>query len=268
MSCFAVILLKRFFMEGKLAWFDRASVSGGFRKLLGLLWVFAFVCAMQPAEAKEYKASLAEMPVYAESVDRGVLVDLVKLISEVSGTPIAIQVVPFARSVSDVSLRNVDFHMPLIQRANQDSTAMGYDYSTVTLFHVNFVLYSNKRNPLQLSTLDGLEIETDLAHVQCFDFPVSGSSSIEGSLRKVNAGRIDGFIFADFASDPLVKKDNLVNIKRQLYQVFDVKAVLPKGGKGKEVDLFLTETVTKLRESGRYGELMAPLDQAYCDWQP
>ena len=61
----------------------------------------------------------------------------------------------------------------------------------------------------------------------------------------MDAGRIDGFIFADTSADPIIKKEGLKNIHRELYDVFDVKIIIPKGEKGKATDAFLTETIEK-----------------------
>ena len=239
------------------------------RKFIVAMVVF-FITVFVPflAGAKEYKASLANMPVYAESADKGVLVDFVKAISKVSGSPIKIEVVPFARSMENVISKQVDFHMPLIMVPNADEKKLNYDHSTETIFHVNFVLYSNKNKPLDLNKLSGLKLETDRAHTQYFPFPIEPSSSLESSLKRVDAGRIDGFIFADFASDPIVKAEKLTNIKRQLYKVFDVKIILPKGGKGGETDKFLTSAISALRKNGEFDKIMGPIDQKYNDWQP
>jgi polar amino acid transport system substrate-binding protein len=221
-----------------------------------------------PAGAADMKASLAKMPVYAETTDKGVLVDLVKAMSKTSGKDIQIQVVPFNKSMHDVVDGKADFHMPLIKPENVDESKLDYANSKETIFHVNFVLYTNKNKPIDKSKLKDSRIETDLAHVDYFDFPIKGSTRIDSSLKKVDAGRIDGFIFADFASDPIIKKEGMKNIHRELYKVFDVKIILPKGDKGKATDAFLTETIQKMRTDGSFDKIMSPIDQPYSDWQP
>ena len=221
-----------------------------------------------PVRAAELKASLPKTPVYAESTDKGVLVDLTKAMAKTSGKDIEIQVVPFNRSMHDVMDGKADFHMPLIKPEKVDETKLGYAHSKETIFHVNFVLYTNKDKPIDKSKLKDYKIETDLAHVSYFDFPIKGSTRIDSSLKKVNAGRIDGFIYADFASDPIVKKEGMKNIHRELYKVFDVKIILPKGEKGKATDAFLTETIEKMRADGSFDKIMSPIDQPYNDWQP
>lgn len=218
--------------------------------------------------SQEFKASLAQMPNYAETMEKGVLVDLVKAMSKESGVTIDYSVVPFARSMDNVITKKVDFHMPLIVATNLDESKLTYDHSTETIFHVNFVLYTNKSKPIKKEELDKAKVETDMAHTQYFDFPVVASTNIAGSLRKLNAGVIDAFIFADFASDPIVKGETLSNIKRELYYRFDVKIILPKGENGGEIDKFLSKTIKAMREKGTFQSIMDKIDTPYDNWQP
>jgi polar amino acid transport system substrate-binding protein len=218
-----------------------------------------------PALAMDLKGSLAQMPVYAESPDKGVLVDLVKAIAAETGSKISIQVAPFKRSLKSVIDKKVDFHMPLIKNPQVDEAKLPYDHSTATIFHVNFVLYSNKNKPLDLKDLGRYKLETDSAHIHYFPFKIAPSSDIASSLKKLNVGRIDGFIFADNACDPLVKKLGLNNVKRQLYKVFDVKIILPKGQKGGDVDKFFSDAIKKLKAKGEYVKIMGKIDQKNKD---
>lgn len=227
----------------------------------------SLLCLVSFAGAQGLKASLAQMPVYAESKDKGILVDMVKAISEASGKPISFEVVPFARSMDNVITRKVDFHAPLIKNPNIDEKTLKYDHSTVTIFHVNFTLYTNKSKPVTVENLSKAKVETDAAHTQYFPFPTIASSDLEASLKKVDAGRIDAFIFADLASDPLVEKLKLKNIKRELYKTFDVKIILPKGEHGGATDKLLSEAIDKLKASGKWQQIMGPLDQPFKEKQ-
>ncbi len=232
-----------------------------------LLTAAAALLCTAPLTA-QYKASLAQMPVYAESAEKGILVDLVKAIAAESGKTIDYQVVPFARSMDNVIQGRVDFHMPLIQNPLIPEAELNYDHSTATIFHVNFVLYYHKDKPLDRNNLSNYVIETDAAHVRYFPFSAAASTNLESSLRKLDMKRIDGFVFADFASDPIVKAHNLNNIRRELYQVFEVKIILPKGKKGGEADTFLSAIIARMRESGDYQAIMNAIDVEYSDWQP
>ncbi len=218
-------------------------------------------------QAKELKASLAKMPGYAESVDKGVLVDLVKAMEKAYGKKIIRQVVPFARSMNNIIEGEVDFHMPLIKLPDSKSKKLPYDYSAETIFHVNFVLYSHKDKPLDMKQMKTYKLETDRAHINYFEFPIAASSGIDSSLKKLAAKRIDGFIFADFATDPVLKQMNSKEIKRQLFKVYDVKIILKKGDAGGTLDRKLSEIIGKLRESGEYDKIMSSIEKAYDNWQ-
>ncbi len=230
--------------------------------------LFAMSATAAWGEGEVVNGSIAKMPVYAEDTEKGVLVDLVKAIARTGNRTIDYKVLPFQRSMTSVINREVDFHMPLIKHPAADEKTLNYDLSTATLFHVNFVLYTHKNKPIDRTKIAAYKVETDAAHVHYFHPEIIGSPNIESSLKKLNAGRIDGFIFADNASDLIIKNQNLANIHRELYQVFEVKAVLPKGDNGKAVDLFLSETIQKLKENGQYGTIMDAIDKPYNDWQP
>jgi polar amino acid transport system substrate-binding protein len=232
-----------------------------------LLAVF-FLCLSAPGFAEELKVSLAQMPIYAESVDKGVLVDLSKALAKELGMPLSLAVVPFARSIDNVVKGEADFHMPLIESPGYQKETLDFDLSTATIFHVNFTLYENKNKPLNMDALQGYTIETDVAHTNYFPFPTVASSCLDCSLKKVDAGRIDGFIFADFASDPLIKENNLKNIRRRLYRVFDVKIVLPKGARGGELDAKLSRAIEDMSARGDYQKIMNAIDLPFSDWQP
>ncbi len=158
--------------------------------------------------------------------------------------------------------------MPYIKSTEVNKNELNYDLSTETLFYVNFVLYTNINKRINRENLKTYLIETDQAHTQLFEFNITPSTCIECSLKKLNAGRIDGFIFGDYASDPYIKKYDLHNIHRELYGVFEVKVVLPKGGRQGELDNILSEGISKLKNSGEYTKIIKFLSQPYYDWQP
>lgn len=233
---------------------------------LTLISIILLVYTLSLSAQETYKVSLAKMPVYSESVDKGILIDLVKAMAKVEGVKIERTVTAFARSMYNVKSGKADFHLPLIKLPDSNEGTLEYDHSTETIFHVNFVLYTGSKKSINPKNLKDHFIETDRAHVAYFNFDIKASSCIECSLKKVAIGRIDGFIFADFASDPHVKANKL-DLKRQLYRRFDVKIILPRGGKGGKTDQFLSSAIGKLRASGEYDKIMSKLDAPYNDWQ-
>ncbi|MDY6906076.1 MAG: transporter substrate-binding domain-containing protein [Thermodesulfobacteriota bacterium] len=220
------------------------------------------------ANAQVFTADFAMLPVASESPEKGVLIDLIKEIAKETGNRVDIKVYPFKRSLQNVIENKADFHIPFIKSPYKPEAQLPFDYSTASLFDVNFVLYTNKDKPINTNNLAQYTITTDAAHVELFDFNIKPDYQIESSLKKLSAGRIDGYIFADSEADPVLKKLGLKNIKRQLYKVYDVHAVLPKGQKGKAADQMLTKGMTIVRQNGKWKKIIKPIDQEYVDWQP
>ena len=65
--------------------------------------------------ATKLRVSIPQMPVHAESVQKGILVDFAKVIAKKLARDIDIQIVPFARSMHYVSTNKVDLHLPFIK---------------------------------------------------------------------------------------------------------------------------------------------------------
>jgi polar amino acid transport system substrate-binding protein len=220
------------------------------------------------AAGKEFKASIAKMPVISESPEKGVLVFLVKSWAESTGNEIDIKVYPFKRSLTNAISGEADFHFPFIKNPFQNEKDLSFDYSTSVIYDVNFVLYTYKNKTIDRNNLSKYKITTDAAHVDYFNFKIGPEYDVANALKKLNIGRIDGFIHADAVVDPVLKQMGLKNIKRELFKVFHVHAVLPKGQKGKDTDMMITEALKKVKASGRYSELMDPIYKPYNNWQP
>ena len=216
------------------------------------------------------KVSVAQMPVLAESKDKGLVINMLKAMERVAGRPFDISVQPFARSIADASDGRVDVHFPLLQAIGSPNSTGKFDYSSEVVYPVNFVLYTKKGSGVTVDSLKAAKIETDIAHTSYFDFPATGSSDLLLSLKKVDAGRIDGVIFADTVLDPVVKSNQLNGLQRTMYKVFNVKFVLAKGANGSPADKVLSASIAKLKASGDWGKLTEAvgLGRPYDNWQP
>jgi polar amino acid transport system substrate-binding protein len=234
------------------------------RLLLTIVLIF-FTCSVT---AEELRASLAKMPVHALSKSEGIQVDLVNAIAAVSGYDIDIDVYPFARSIDNVISGSADFHIPLIKNEVIPASELPYAYSTETIFQVNFVLYTKKGSEVNKENLANFSIETERAHVDYFPFKLSPSNSIEQSLKRLSLGMIDGYIFADTSTDPLLLKLGYNNISRSLYKVFDVKIVLSKNENGKRIDDILSKSIQTLKANGRLQRIEESVNFPYDNWQP
>lgn len=224
------------------------------------------------ADTKSFKASLAIMPQSAEIDENGnyygAYVELIRALDKLTSSKTEMDVVPFKRSISNLTSGRADYHIPLIKIPGVPESELPYSFSTETLFQVSFVLYTNKSHPIDAEKLRDYSLITDSAHTDFFPFPIRGTACLPCAIKMVNAGRIDGFIFAQNEIDPIIRAQGLTNVHRQLYKNYDVKIVLPKGQRGKEVDAYFSEGIKILRERGEYDKLLAPVLLPYQEWQP
>lgn len=225
-------------------------------------WMF------RPVFADHFSAGLGMIPMGADQNGKGDIVDLVKLWAKATGHDIDIQVYPFKRSLNYVRNGITDFHLPMIKNPYIDPKDLDYEYSTTAVTDVNFVLYTNKNKPIDTSDLSRYTITTAAAHAVMFDFPIGEDYTVESALKKLSTRRIDGYIFADMSTDPILRRLGFTNIRRQLYKTFKVHAILPKGGKGGPVDRMITEAMVKIKADGSYDKVIKPEFYQYSDWQP
>ena len=246
-------------------------------KVLYCLTIIFIISGIGVANARDLKVSMAFLPDILESPDKGMFVDLIKAIDDVyEEGKIERSVYPFPRSIDNVISGKADFHIPMIRNTLVSAEALPYAYSTEKMGDVCFVIYSHLNNPI---TIEGIQkakkikpfpikIETIGGFIDYFDFPVIESIGVENSLRKVDAKRIDAFVFAQEECDFTIKKYKLKNIHRELYEKFDDVFIIPKGNKGKEIDRILSGCIQTMRSSGKLEGLHQKVHLPYQLWQP
>jgi polar amino acid transport system substrate-binding protein len=238
-----------------------------------LIMVVICLClTLAQAQARDLKANVPyPLAPLVDSKDKGILIDLLKAMAEeYKEGKITWELYPFARSMENVEKGRADFHMPQLVNPKISPEKLPFQFSSEIIFKVIFALYTNKNNKeINPNNMSKYKIETDLGTMDFFDFKPIGSPDIESSLKKVDMGRIDGWLMAMPESDLALKKLGLKNIKRWEYAKYDVRIVLTKGPKGKEVDAILTDLIGKLKANGKYQKIMAPImDQKFDPWQP
>ncbi|MCX5812614.1 MAG: transporter substrate-binding domain-containing protein [Proteobacteria bacterium] len=237
-----------------------------------VLAVFCFCLMFAQAQARDLKASVPfPLAPLVESKDKGILIDLMKAMAEeYKDGKITWELFPFKRSMENVEKGKYDFHMPQLVNPKIPAEKLPFMFSSEMIFKVIFALYTNKNNKdINPGNASKYKIESDLGTMDFFDFKVTGSPDIESSLKKVDMGRIDGWLFAMPESDGALKKLGLKNIKRWEFAKYDVRIVLTKSAQGKEVDKILTDLIGKLKANGKYQKIMGPiLDQKFDPWQP
>ena len=244
------------------------------KRLSGLIYacmIFLFFGFF--AYGKEYKVVMPELP---EQVIKPYK-DLINAFSEVSDNTFTVEVVPFARCIYMIESKQADYMIPILEIPDvKKHKDLKFDYSTIDVIDLAIVLYSNKTKTIDINELKkgnpkNFYIETDLGHLEHFPFKCNASSDIAGSLKKVDSGRIDGYILGQAAVDAVLKNLGLKNIKRQYYDTFKIKFMIQKGQRGGEADKLLTDIITKLKKSGRFQKIMdfsIKISEKYNDWQP
>jgi polar amino acid transport system substrate-binding protein len=219
--------------------------------------------------AKEYTVALKQLPT------TDTYANILKSIAEVTGNTFNIQVVPPARAEYLIENNQVDIQFPgAALRENKKFKDLKYDFSTETLYKVSFVLYTNKNKPVDIQSVKttnpkNYNIEIDPSRLFEFDYKINPSNNFDASFAKLSKGDIDGLILAQTTGDVVLKKSGFTNIKRQLFQDYDLCFVVKKGTQGGEIDKMLSDGVKKIKANGKFDEIVGGIAKAakYNDWQ-
>jgi len=231
-------------------------------------WAVAGVAAAAVgcSGAQTMTAALAELPVLAETPDRGVLVDLVKAIDRIENTQTRIVILPFRRALKSVENGQADFQMPLVQPLAGGQARRLYHGISAAAFDVQFFLYTRADVTIAPDELKQHSVATLQAHAPLFPFPVSENDCLECSLRMLLAHRVDAFIFAAPETNDAIERLQLGGMfHRELYRVYHATAVVPVGERGDATETLLDDALAKLHRSGELDRILAPLHDTNID---
>jgi polar amino acid transport system substrate-binding protein len=238
-------------------------------RMKSLLVMIILVVMAVIACPQEYTVALKELP-----TTRFYLA-LLNALSGEMGIKLDVRIVPSARADYLVATDRVDMDVPVLDVEDFARPSRQCDYGSTVFYESAFVLFSVKGKTIDIKNLlDGnskrYSIEADIAIASQLGFSASPSTTIEGSLKKVNEGKIDGFIFSQTSTDPIARKLSLPNVKRQLYKNFNLYYALKKGERGGTLDKLITGGIDRLKGNGKYEQTMGELIAAakYNDWQP
>ena len=232
------------------------------------------------AHAEDFRLSVAQLPLYSESPERGILIDVLKALDdEYTDGRLLIEVYPFQRSIDNVVQGRADFHFPTIgprvwarddDHFEDSIAAQGIRRSRCSLTKTHFALFTNAdQPPLNSRALGRYRIETDLAHTMFFEPGIGGTTCLPCSVRKLSSGRIDGLVFAAREIESIAAAEGITNIRRQDYRIFGSKFILPLGPKGDRIDALLCRLIADMIKSGRLRQVAAPysayFEQAFGD---
>ena len=226
------------------------------------------------AVAKDYKMSVGKLPLYSESKDKGILIDVIKAMDkEYKDGHFIIEVYPFGRSIDNVIQGKADVHFPTIGKNiwSKESDAYekelnkrGIRRSSCSLTKTHFALYSNRAKPkIDISKIQDYKIETDSGHTAFFNKNMQGTVCLPCSLKKLSANRIDGLVFASREIDGMIKDGKFKNIRRQNFKIFGSKFILPVGKKGEELDKLLKRLIKKMIVDGTLAKVAKPYSEYF-----
>jgi polar amino acid transport system substrate-binding protein len=240
------------------------------RKLILGMLVFLMLANGLWMFSANYKVALKELPT------TDIYSNILKSIAEATGNTFEIQVVPPARAEYLVINNQVDIQFPgAALRDNKKFRDLGYDFSSVTLYKVSFILYTNKNKPVDIQSVkttnaNNYKIEVDPSRLFEFDYKIGSAVNFDASFKKLSSGVIDGVILAQTTGDPVLKKSTFINIKRQLFQEYDLCFVIKKGTAGGDIDKMLSDGVKKIIANGKFEQIVGGIAKAakYDNWQP
>ena len=231
-----------------------------------------FIFSAGVIQAKEYKLNIIQTPSTETPIK------LFNAIAEATNNKVDIEVVPSGRAINSIETKKIDFVFPATIGFDAKKNAqLNYDFSKATISKLVIILYTNKNKPIDVAGLKngnkkGYVIETTASLSTIFEFDTALTTNIEGSLKKLNYGRIDGFVYTQLSGDEQLRKlPDLKNIKRQLYGITITTCALQKGTSGGDVDQMLIKGLDILRKNGKFGQIMGGDEKAmavYNDWQP
>ncbi len=215
----------------------------------------------------------AYLPGLLESSTSGPYAALMRLLeAQAPASTIRFSVTPVARAMRDVSLGSTDFAFPMMRiRAGADD-GMPYRFSTESVGRVTFVLYSNRAKPLTREAVlaaaqAGKPYVIEAPPVD-WGFPTAQLIQVEAALKKLNRGRIDGFLWAQEEADQVVRRLQLNQIQRTHFDDYDEVVLLPRTARGELADSVFSSAIRAARKSGRLASLYAQIHRAYDNWQP
>jgi polar amino acid transport system substrate-binding protein len=212
-------------------------------------------------------AYVAEMPLLAESSERGGFIELIKALDEVyAGGKIEIRIYPFTRAIHGVAHGDADFSLPAAFNPKRIDSDGPVRLSLVSFGKVPMVLYSHKDNVVKVAEL-GNEALRIIAVPTLWHFPVVRVNSIPQAFELLRKPRVDGILGAQEETDFVLRNAGYKDIHREYYGSFDDVFILPVNERGQLVECVLYRGVETLRRSGKLSAIYSNIHSPYSDWQ-
>lgn len=241
-------------------------------KALARFFAAMFLCISASSYAQTYTVLIGDIP----GIDS--LITMTEELGKEMKVTLEIKKVPIQRMINMMIERQADFGAPMLKIKDPNAIKnLPYLYSTESIQQMCFILYTNKSKPIDVENLKngnskGYKIESDVSNMQMFNFKTLQSTNPAASFKKVNDGLIDGYILGSEPGDTILRasKDSMKNVKRQLWETYDIGYVLSNTDKAAAIDKMIGEGLKKLKANGKMDSIMADVRKSgvYDNWQP
>lgn len=241
-------------------------------RFVAITCLLSFLFLATPIYSQSYTVLIGDIP----GIDS--LVTMTEVLGKETGATFEIKKVPIQRMVNMIIANQADFGAPMIQLKDPEAIKkLPYKYSSGVIQQMCFILYTNKNKPIDIADLKagnskGYKIESDVSNAQMFNFKTYQSTNPAASFKKVHDGLIDGYILGAEPGDSILRanKASMGNVKRQLWDTFNIGFVLPVSEKSDKTDILLKEGLQRLKSSGKLDAILADVIKSgvYDNWQP
>lgn len=214
------------------------------------------------------------IPGMVNSSTDGTMVDLIKAMSTTyAGGSMAVRAMTVGRLDVELVEGLVDMTMPYIRMRPNDDVNFKYRFTRQGYGKVAFVLYSRKANPVTAAAISKAALMHPFPYkIESaeFDwgFPVAQFLSFESAFKKLAAGRIDAFLWAQEEADEELRRQGGKGIVRELFGVYDDVFAVQRNARGNFVEKVYEQALDALRKSGKLEEAYRKIHKPYDPWQP
>lgn len=226
------------------------------------------------ADAPNISVGAMLLPGLINSATDGPMIDLVRAIAATyKGGKMEISAAPVGRVVADMENAVIDMSVPYLRVG--DESKLKYRYSTASPGRVQFVLYSKKSASVKKHDVEAAKGKTGAdfpykieSALIPWDFPTIQFTDMTSAFKKLDAGHIHAFLWAQEEADAELRKLGLTGITREAFGTFEDVFAIVRGPRGDFVDKIISDGIKELAAAGKLQNLYAQIHKPYDPWQP
>lgn len=232
------------------------------------------LAAAKAVDAPDIAVGAMLLPGLINSATDGPMIDLVRAIATTyKGGTMNIVATPVGRVLENLENAAIDMSLPHLRMG--DVSKMKHRYSTASFGTVEFVLYSKKSAPLNAQSVRSALAKGEKAFpykIEApptpWDFPTMPFTNMASAFKKLDAGHIDGFLWAQEEADLELRRLGLTSVRREAFGGFEDVFGIVLGPRGDFVDKIISAALQELSASGKLQAMYAKIHQPFDPWQP